>query len=261
MMNTGTACIKEGCIPIKGWMQVIYIDTTTTQVDVERILLAHVQEAMQSPTILVGDVTNVTYIGTRQVQKERTTVSSSRQGDSTKEFQLSSVGMGIIIVSACFVIVSLIGLLVKRASKKKQEVFVEEPIFDLEADLEGLGNPRAEMVQPRDLSNDAPAPPAYMRQDLSIDVVNEVENSPKWSPLAIALDDDDDYSFRLQDPPASRLVAHRVASPKTKGRKSPIKKRGRTHVLCPIHEDIIIQEDYREEISPPISPVVSTASI
>lgn len=260
-MNTGTACIKEGCIPIKGWMQVIYTGSTPTQVDVEHIVLAHVKEAMQSPTILVGDVTNVTYIGIRQVLQERTTVSSSRQGDSTKEFQLSSVGMGIIIVSACFVIVYLIGLLVKRASKNKQDEFVEQPIFDLEADLEGLDNPRAEMVQPRDLSNDAPAPPAYMRQDLSIDVVNEVVNSSKWSPLAKAPDDDDDDSFRLEDPPASRLVANRAASPKTIGRKSPIKKRGRTHVLCPIHEDIIIQGDFREEISPPISPSVSTASI
>jgi hypothetical protein len=147
----------------------------------------------------------------------------------------------------------------KWASKhKKQEELAEEPIHD----LKGLGFPRAEMVvQPPDFtSHDDPAPSAYTRQDVLVDVVDEVENNPRWSPLPIAPNDDAD-SFRLEDPPASRLVVNRDASSKTSERKGVIQTRGRKHVLRPIHEDIIIREDYREENSPPISPVVSTGSI
>ena len=220
---------------------------------------------MQSPTILVGDVTNVTYIGTRHVLLEPTTSSSigrRQEGHhSNKVLQWSSVGAVITIVSACVLILSLFGLLMKWASKhKKQEELAEEPIHD----LKGLGGfPRAEMVvrSPDFTSHDDPAPPAYnTRQDVLVDVVDEVENNPRWSPLPIAPNDDDD-SFRLEDPPASRLVVNRVASSKSSERTGPIQTRGRKHVLRPIHEDIIIREDYREENSPPISPVVSTGSI
>eukprot|EP00540_Astrosyne_radiata_P003710 CAMPEP_0116845308 /NCGR_PEP_ID=MMETSP0418-20121206/13188_1 /TAXON_ID=1158023 /ORGANISM="Astrosyne radiata, Strain 13vi08-1A" /LENGTH=492 /DNA_ID=CAMNT_0004476391 /DNA_START=163 /DNA_END=1638 /DNA_ORIENTATION=+ len=104
------------CFPMNGFMSVEYVGDKPEKV--RQLLLDMVADAMSSSRILVEDVVQVTYIGTRTVPAAADVLSSPE--GSTGGLQISVFGIGLLVSLLAFVMSLILGFYVSHKVKRRR---------------------------------------------------------------------------------------------------------------------------------------------
>jgi len=205
------------CLPIKGYMQVVYGGAITSNVFEEQkyigsLVLSHVKQAMMNvPMILVGTVTNVAYVGNRAAITSTTPTSASSQQTTVG---VSSTSWLIIAMSGMMIITALVGLLVLKRKRKqrqdKQEITTKD-VLNLELQPNNTSPPRGATVWDFD--------------PIITTITTTMENSDNVSPLA--------------DHPSSPRSAsvHKQRKKKKPSKQQLVQRVSSGSSLDPIHEE------------------------